>query len=191
MKIVGNRFNLNLMAALLLSLCWGCQTGEPDPAKAVSTLRVHLEVNADRTDRNRQVPVYRENPILLSIDAEPFATEQDVSDARVVDVVGGFAIRIVFNQQGAYLLDHATGSNRGKHYVVFSQFASLQDPKVNQSRWLAAPLISARIADGALLFTPDASREEAYRIIQGLNNVAKQNHNSPAQIEETKKFFKY
>ena len=111
-----------------------------------------------------------------------------MSDARVVDVVGGFALRIAFGRRGGYLLEQATGSNRGKHYVVFSQFPSLQDPKVNQSRWLAAPLIGARLSDGALFFTPDASREEACQIARGLNNVAKENHNTPADIEKANKF---
>ena len=40
--------------------------------------------------------------------------------------------------------------------------------------WLAAPMTNKRISDGVLVFTPDASREEADRIVLGLNNVAKE-----------------
>jgi hypothetical protein len=43
-------------------------------------------------------------------------------------------------------------------------------------RWLAAPVISHRIGDGVLVFTPDATREEAEEIALGLNNVAKKTH---------------
>jgi len=186
--IRGNRFNLNLQVILVLLALCSCRTDEGRRMKADGTVRVYLEVNADRTNRNRQVPVYRDNPVQVTIDAEPFLTEEDVSEARVVEVVGGFALRISFGQRGAYLLEQTTGSNRGKHYVIQCQFASLQDPKVNESRWLAAPLIGARISDGVLLFTPDASRDEAYQITHGLNNVAKKNKNTPADIQKAKEF---
>ena len=43
-------------------------------------------------------------------------------------------------------------------------------------RWLAAPVISHRISDGVLVFTPDATREEAEEIALGLNNVSKKVH---------------
>jgi hypothetical protein len=35
-------------------------------------------------------------------------------------------------------------------------------------------MTNKRISDGVLVFTPDASREEADRIVLGLNNVAKE-----------------
>ena len=54
---------------------------------------------------------------------------------------------------------------RGKHLVIFSYF--------DQGRWLAAPLITGKNSTGLLTFTPDATREEAERIVRGLNNVAK------------------
>jgi len=40
-------------------------------------------------------------------------------------------------------------------------------------RWLAAPLINRRMADGMITFTPDASREETEKFVEGLNNSAK------------------
>jgi hypothetical protein len=39
-------------------------------------------------------------------------------------------------------------------------------------RWVAAPTMTERIADGRLVFAPDATREEAERIVHGLNRVA-------------------
>jgi hypothetical protein len=50
--------------------------------------------------------------------------------------------------------------------------------KNHQCRWLAAPLISHRIANGVLAFTPDCSREEADQLVQGLNEASKEAHKS-------------
>ncbi|MGA9450667.1 MAG: hypothetical protein WBW41_04895 [Verrucomicrobiia bacterium] len=47
--------------------------------------------------------------------------------------------------------------------------------KVADSRWLAAPLITRRIANGVLAFTPDCSRAEADQLVLGLNQVAAKN----------------
>jgi len=45
---------------------------------------------------------------------------------------------------------------------------------LKNERWLAAPVISRRIPDGVLVFTPDASRAEADDIVLGLNNIARE-----------------
>ena len=45
--------------------------------------------------------------------------------------------------------------------------------QLNAGRWLAAPLVQTHITDGLLVFTPDATREEADQIAAGLNTVAK------------------
>jgi hypothetical protein len=44
---------------------------------------------------------------------------------------------------------------------------------MKQARWIAAPVIHGRISNGSLVFTPDASREEADEIARGLTNIAK------------------
>jgi hypothetical protein len=52
--------------------------------------------------------------------------------------------------------------------VIFGQWGD----KPAIGRWLAAPLISHRMADGVLAFTPDLSRPEADQLVLGLNHVA-------------------
>jgi len=125
-----------------------------------------------------------------------------VSEAKVVNTLGGFALHIQFNREGMLLLEEFTGANRGKHLAIFSQFATLSDhdhpasgdahaagvtnasghahagkkEKLNQGRWLGAPRINQHISDGALIFTPDATREEAEQIALGLNNVVRKAH---------------
>jgi hypothetical protein len=63
------------------------------------------------------------------------------------------------------LLDGATSANHNRRVAVFARWP--------EGRWLASPMIHKRIADGVLTFTPDCTREEAVRIVRGLNNVAK------------------
>jgi len=103
---------------------------------------------------------------------KPFLSEEFVASAKVVDEVGGFALRIQFDHQGATMLEQITTENRGRKIAIFSQFAE----KLVDYRWLAAPIISHRITDGVLVFTPDTTREEAEEIALGLNNVSKKAH---------------
>lgn len=181
MMVSWNRFNVYWLLALPLTLLCACRSAESKPNKALSTLRVFLEVNPDATGRSRAVPIYRDNPFMVNVQTEPFLTEANVSEARVVEAVGGFAMRIRLDRRGAWLFEQYTVANRGKRCAIFSQFASPLNPKLNQARWLGAPVISARVSDGVLLFTPDASREEAYQIVRGLNRVARKNANTPHQ----------
>jgi hypothetical protein len=44
-----------------------------------------------------------------------------------------------------------------------------------------APLITGRMHDGILSFTPDMSRDEATNFVQGLNNVAKTFQTEPTE----------
>jgi hypothetical protein len=68
------------------------------------------------------------------------------------------------------LLEQYTASNPGKRVAIFSQFGK----KLDQARWLAAPVIYRRISDGVLTFTPDTDLKEAEEIELGLNNHAKE-----------------
>jgi len=66
-------------------------------------------------------------------------------------------------------LESITTANRGKRIAIFTQFGV---EKAAKQRWLAAPMIARRLTDGVLIFTPNATREEADEIVLGLNNVA-------------------
>lgn len=162
------RFNIYLLLALALAAC-GCQTNKED--KELSTIRVHLQTVPEIMDFSKTVPIFRAHPVMVTIDTSPFLTEANVAKAEVVDVLGGFELRIEFDRQGTWILENYSASNPGKHYAVFSQFGKTSA----ESRWLAAPIFSRRISNGVLTFTPDATRAEAERIAIGLNNVAKKN----------------
>jgi len=169
MMIRWNRFNIYLAPTLAVVMACGCQTPESKHQKELSTLRIHLETIPDSSKRSQPVPIYREHPVTIEIEKTPFLTEAHVKEAKVVDVMGGFAISIQFNREGKWLLESHSTANRGRRYAIFSQFGG----EIKQGRWLAAPVFSQRILDGLLIFTPDATREEADDIVMGLNNVAK------------------
>ena len=149
---------------LLAGLLTGCKTTEEKKkSKDASTIRLHLEVNADGTPHSGGVPIYRQQPIMVNVNREPFLTEGELQEASVVEALGGFAIKLQFNRHGSLVLDGTTTSYKGRRIGIQSQFT--------ESRWLAAPLISQRLSNGVLVFTPDATREEAERIVRGLNNL--------------------
>ncbi|MFO1488917.1 MAG: hypothetical protein U1F65_10605 [Verrucomicrobiota bacterium] len=154
----------------------GCATSpekkdKKEKDEAMSTLRIHMVLPASMSEFSIRVPVNREPVITVSVDKEPFLSEADVEEARLVEVAGGFDLAIQFNHHGALLLEQYTTANPGQRFAIFSQFGKT----AKESRWLAAPTINKRIRGGGITFTPDASRAEVERIVLGLNNVVKKN----------------
>lgn len=137
----------------------------------MSAIRLHLEVNQDGTGGNGPVEVTRAK-FRVNVDKEPFLVEGDVGKAAVIETVGGFAIQICFNAEALFKLDMMTSSLKGKHIAILCQYPKGKTTPKSFSRWVAAPLITKRIANGVFIFTPDCTREEADRIVLGLNNVA-------------------
>jgi hypothetical protein len=167
-----HRFNIYLVLALSLGLFCGCQSEKSKSKKPLSTLRLHQEMKPDPMGRSEEALIFRAQPVKLIVNKEPFLTEANVRQAKVVDTPGGFALSIQFDQQGSWLLEEYTAASKGKHIAIYSQFMPAEEHKLNSGRWLAAPLIQSHTADGLLIFTPDATREETERIALGLNDVA-------------------
>ena len=162
------RFNLYLALAAALALLCGCQTHKQKGP--ISALRVHIQTNPDSLGLSQNISVVRSDPVLLTIQKEPILTEANIVSAKAVDSPGGFAIEIQFDENGTWLLEQASAANPGGHFAIFGQWGD----KLATGRWLAAPLITHRIANGLLSFTADCSRAEADRLVLGLNNVAAQ-----------------
>jgi hypothetical protein len=172
MMICGIRFNLYLSFLLALGIATGCKSAEGKEKKLLSTLKLHQEINPDPIGRSESVEVYRESPVHFTVDKVPFLTEASVKEAKVIEVTGGFALQLQFDRQGSWLLEQYT-AKPSKHILVFSQFVSPGEEKINSGRWLAAPMVRTHITDGLFIFAPDATRQEAQQIALGLNNVAK------------------
>ena len=139
MKSRFTQFNIYLLF-LLVALLTGCQTDsnknaasqkKTKPEKLATTIQLYLEVNPDGTDRNGPVQIYRASPVEINVNKNPFLDTTDVDGAAVVDVLGGFSIKVQFSQpHGARVLEQVTTSYRGQRIAVFCQFGD--------ARWLAA-----------------------------------------------------
>ena len=163
MKFGFTVFNIYLLC--LIALATGCSSARKKE-KELSTLRFHLETNPDGTQRNAAVMIGRKDPFPVNIEKQPFLTEAHLQHASVIDALGGHQIMLQFDRQGTWLLEQYSTAAREKRVAISSAFP--------EARWLAAPRIGRRIADGVFVFTPDASREEADRIVRGLNLMVKE-----------------
>ena len=159
-------FNIYLAVAIALGLLCSCKTNEPHGQ--VSALRVHVEVSRDNAGTGEEVTVIRADPVTVNILKQPILTEANIVGAKIIDAPGGFAINVHFDETGTWIFEQYTAANTGRHLALFGQWGE----KLANGRWLAAPLITHRIADGSLSFTPDMSREEAEQFIIGLSNSA-------------------
>ena len=167
-------FNIYLLV-LALGLGAGCRTtGDPSPPgakkkKEFCLLRFFVEVNPDATGRNQIVSIFQENPTPVCVEKMPVLTEEDIEEVSVLDQVGGFSLSVKFNDRGTRILEMTTGSHPGKRLAVFAEYSVKS--KAVESLWLAAPRITHRLANGVLVFTPDATREQADRIVEGMTNL--------------------
>jgi hypothetical protein len=165
MNLLPPRFNNYLTALILLAVLAGCASSEErKKKKEEAAVELYLESEFDTGNTTKVVPIYRASPIPVRIYSTPFVDSSSLTDAAVVDVVGGFIISLKFDFHGQLALENVTTSYRGNRIVVHAEFPEL--------RWLAAPTITVPIKSGQFTFTPDATREEAERIVNGLNNVA-------------------
>jgi preprotein translocase subunit SecD len=160
------RFNFYLLALVAAAFGAGCASGGFHK-KQISTLELYLECLPDGTDRSKPVPIFREHPVMVNVESDPFLTAANLSEAQVVTSGDTFQLRLQFNQRGTWLLEQYSARYPQKRFAIFSQWGE----KLKEGRWLAAPKIPHRISDGVLVFTPDATREEAEQIALGLNNL--------------------
>jgi preprotein translocase subunit SecD len=180
MKVYMRRFNLILaLAVLLLPLC-GCEylkhRNEPTGA-----LRIHIELAADNVAGSmgtaQTVSVFRADPLSVTIDKDPILTEANLIAAKVISTPDAPAIELRFDENGTWILEQYSASNPGRHFVIYGQWGK----KLKDGRWLATPIITRRIDDGILSFTPDMTHDEANQLVLGLNNVAKEFQTKPAE----------
>ncbi len=170
MMIRPKRFNHYLIGALWLMMAAGCATEEAKKKQLPARLDIHVEVGRDATNFSEPVPIYRAKPIMVNVQKNAILTEANITEARVVDVVGGFAVQVQFNQKGTWLLEEYTTQNHGKRFAVHCEFGE----NLSEKRWIAGPIISKTISDGIFVFTPDATREECLELVLGLNNIARE-----------------
>lgn len=170
MSFCTRRFNLylSLLLGTLVLTAAGCKTNKPEDQ--VASLRIYVENRAQVTGGGQTVSVLRSSPVLVTIDPDPALTEANIIAAALLKTPDqGYAIEVRFDESGTLMLEQYSAANVGRHFAIFSQWSE----NTQDSRWLAAPIISHRIPNGVLSFTPDASLDEAKKIVLGLNNMAK------------------
>ena len=172
MNFYARSFNLYLLlgfTALLAAVC-SCKSDKKDTGdKHLSSLRIHVENRAQLPGSGETVSVIRASPVLITINTEPALTEANILKATLLDSPVGYAVQIQFDEMGTLSYEQYTAAYQGKHFAIFGQWSD----ETTNSRWLAAPLITQRVRNGLLAFTPDASHEEAKQLVIGLNNMAK------------------
>ena len=171
MKIPKVRFNFYLPAALCLGLAFlaACSTAR-QTRQPQAIMRFHVETTPAPAVETTTVAIYRAKPVVLSIAKDPALDERFIDDARVVESMGGYSLEIKFGLRGTWMLEQISLAQRGKRLAIFCAFAGMD---TNYSRWLAAPMMNKRLADGVLVFTPDATREETELIAAGVNQTVK------------------
>ncbi len=177
MQFCRQQFNLYFALALALAVLSGCQTEKRQKEKQVSAVRIHLEAEADNPATTQSISVFRADPISLTIDKEPLFTEANLVAAKIINTEGGFAIQFNFDESSSMILEQYTASYPGKHLAIYGQWGK----KLSDGRWLAAPMITQRIYNGTLTFTPDMSRTEADQFALGLTNVIKKDQKGQLQ----------
>ncbi len=172
MKVYARRFNIFFALVTAVAVLAGCKTDKSKEKKSdeISVIRVHLQANQNTVGATVPVTLLRSNPVSVTIAHDPILSEANVVAAHVIETPGGFAVEVQFDETSSLMLEQYSSANPGLHFVIFGQWGK----KVADGRWLAAPLITHRIANGQLSFTPDLTRAQADRFVLGLNNVAKQ-----------------
>jgi hypothetical protein len=167
------RFNLFFLLAVLAPLLGGCAAfhHKKDIVSAVSIyIAVAPGTSTVTPAATETISVLRADPVQVTIDKQAILTETDLTAAKIVDTPNAPGIILQFDPMGTVVLEQISATNPGGHFVIFGKWGK----DLKNSRWLMAPLISQRINNGLLSFTPDMSHEEATQFVQGLNNVAKQ-----------------
>ena len=163
MKFRFRLINWNLALALALALgAAGCASSSKKDEK-ISTIRLHFEVNPQMVRRSIEVAVLRAYPVRLTVAEEALVHEGYLNAAEIISSGETHSIKLTFDPAGQRLLETETAVSLGKRIAIFAQFP---DP-----RWIAAPVVTGRNAEGTITFTPDASLEECRRLIDGLNLV--------------------
>ncbi len=174
--------------AVIVLLTAGCESSgggkKADPDKdAVATIRFHIEVD-DRSTASQTISVVRSSPVQLKVEKEAVIDERDVKSARLIESNGSFLIGIEFNLHGRMVLEMSSVAHLGRRLAIQSIWSTGKETP--NSRWLAAPQMTIALREGSIAFTPDASREEARKIVVGLNHIAVKLKNQPKPGKEEK-----
>jgi preprotein translocase subunit SecD len=155
-----------LLAVALLAGCGalrGLQGGFQKPI-VDTTVRIYEQADSALPAENIQTVVLPRAGLKLTISPFPTITENDVQSAEVYSTAGGKAIFLRLDPHGVILLDEMTTRTKGQYVVVM----------VNNHP-VSAWFVDQRIINGQFLIEGEFADEEAQKIVDDLNKLAKSN----------------
>jgi preprotein translocase subunit SecD len=157
-----------MIGALAVALLAGCaaiaslkgvQRGHVD-----TSVQFYEQSDSALPAENVRTVIVPHTTLELTINPFPTLTEQDVQSAELYNTSGGKAIFLRFDPHGEIMLDEMTTRTRGRYVVVM----------VN-NRPVGAWLVNQRIINGQFLIEGEFTDEEAQKIVDDLNKLAKIN----------------
>jgi preprotein translocase subunit SecD len=150
------------LAAVLLAGC-GTLAGFQKPM-VDTTVRIYEQSDSALPAENIQTVVLPRSDLKLAISPFPTLTEKDVQSAEVYNTAGGKAVFLRFDPHGEIVLDEMTTRTKGQYIVVM----------INNHP-VSAWLVDQRIINGQFLIEGEFTDEEAQKIVDDLNKLAKIN----------------
>ena len=129
-------------------------------------MRLHLESYQDVPERLTTVTMGRAAPFSYPVEKGSFLKDDQIVAAALTGRDGLYSIKIKLDHQGATILNQLSSANNGKRIAVWADFGEV--------RWIGSLRLEKRITNGELTFTPDTTREEAEKIVDGVNYLAEQ-----------------
>jgi preprotein translocase subunit SecD len=126
------------------------------------TVRIHEQVDATAPEGHWREAKIPKTELTLRVDLYPVLTERDVKMAEPFETSAGLGVMLYFDAHGMFALEELTTRDRGRYLVVF-----LND------RPVAARLIEQRLVHGQFLLQGDFSDDEARKLIDDLNHMAR------------------
>jgi len=160
-----------IIAICTLMLTAGCASTK-SKKNYPPIMQFYLESTIPDPERNLKVRISEEPPVDITIDRSRLMDQSNIRNIGIVERTGTFALMIAFDYRGTRILEQISTANRGQRCAIYCEFTF---NKTNVSRWLGAPVITHRITDGILEFTPRMSREEAEVLVKQMQPVIKQN----------------
>ena len=153
---------ITLCGSLVMALFAGCALFHKDHDE--TTLRIYEEANSALPAESQQTVEIPHADLKITVSPYPTLTEQDVQSAELYSTAGGKSVYLRFDPHGTVVLDEMTTRTRGQYVAIL----------VNQ-RPVGAWLVDQRIINGQFLVEGDFTDEEAKKIVDDLNKLAKKN----------------
>ena len=107
----------------------------------------------------------RAAPFSYTVARGQFLKDDQIVAAALIEKDGLYSIRLKLDHQGETILNQLSSANNGRRIAIWADYGEV--------RWIGSVLIEKRMTNGELTFTPDTTKEEAERIVDGVNYLAK------------------